>query len=65
MPVMDGLEAARQIKAVAPKTAMLMFTMHASPQLLREAHAAGIRDVISKTDQLMERLLPALREAFA
>jgi DNA-binding NarL/FixJ family response regulator len=65
MPVMDGLEAARQIKAVAPKTAMLMFTRHASPQLLREAHAAGIRDVISKTDQLMERLLPALREAFA
>lgn len=65
MPVMNGLEAARRIKAVAPNTAMLMFTMHSSPELLREARAAGIRDVVSKTDQLMDHLMPALRQVRA
>ena len=65
MPVMNGLDAARRIKAIAPNAAMLMFTMHASPELLHEAHAAGIRDVVSKTDRLVERLFPALREACA
>jgi DNA-binding NarL/FixJ family response regulator len=63
MPVMNGLEAARQIKVIAPHTAMVMFTMHSSPELLREAHAAGIREVVSKTDQLVDHLLPALRQA--
>jgi DNA-binding NarL/FixJ family response regulator len=62
MPVMNGLEAARQIKTVAPNTVMLMFTMYSSPALLREAQSAGIRDVVSKTEHLVERLLPALRE---
>jgi DNA-binding NarL/FixJ family response regulator len=28
--VMNGLEAAREIRAVAPRTEMIMFTMHAS-----------------------------------
>jgi DNA-binding NarL/FixJ family response regulator len=63
MPVMNGLEAARRIHAMSPQTAMLMFTIHSSPQLLEEARAAGIRDVISKTDQLTERLLPAMKRA--
>jgi DNA-binding NarL/FixJ family response regulator len=65
MPVMNGLEAARRIHAMSPQTAMLMFTIHDSPQLLQEARAAGIRDVISKTDQLTEKLLPALKQARA
>src|SRR6202011_1056807 len=34
MPEMDGLAAARQITAVAPETAMVMFTMHSDGQLL-------------------------------
>jgi DNA-binding NarL/FixJ family response regulator len=63
MPVMNGLEAARAIREAAPNTDMVMFTMHSSPQLLKEAQAAGIRDVISKTDRLSDRLLPALRQA--
>lgn len=63
MPVMNGLEAARRIRALAPQTAMLMFTIHNSPQLVKEAHAAGIKDVISKTEHLAERLLPALNAA--
>ena len=61
MPVMDGLEAARQIAVVAPNTAMLMLTMHNSDQLLKDAHAAGIKDVISKTDAPAAQLLTSLR----
>ena len=63
MPVMDGLEAARRIRECAPGTAMLMFTIHNSPQLVKEAEAAGIKEVISKTERLTERLLPAMNEA--
>ena len=61
MPVMNGLEAARQISQVAPKTAMVMLTMHHSKQLLADARAAGIRDVVSKTESLGEHLLSALQ----
>jgi two-component system response regulator NreC len=39
MPVMGGLEAAGQINLIAPNTAMLMFTMHNSEQLLKIAPA--------------------------
>jgi DNA-binding NarL/FixJ family response regulator len=61
MPVMNGLEAARQIAVLAPKTAMLMFTMHNSEQLLKDAHAAGIKDVISKSDAAAGELLTSLK----
>jgi DNA-binding NarL/FixJ family response regulator len=63
MPVMNGLEAAREINAVAPETAMVMFTLHDSDQLAQVAHAAGIRDVLSKCDRVSEHLLESLEEA--
>ena len=65
MPVMDGLEAARKISNIAPDTAMVMFTMHPSRELLKVAQAVGVRDVVSKTDQLSDHLLLALRQIFA
>ena len=65
MPVMDGLEAARKISNIAPATAMVMFTMHPSRELLKAAQAVGVRDVVSKTDQLSDHLLLALRQIFA
>jgi DNA-binding NarL/FixJ family response regulator len=42
-----------------------MFTVHNSEQLLREARASGVRDVVSKSDLLSEHLLTALRQAAA
>jgi DNA-binding NarL/FixJ family response regulator len=42
MPEMYGLAAARQITAIAPETAMVMFTMLSDGQLLKAARAAGI-----------------------
>ena len=65
MPVMDGLEAARRISNIAPDTAMVMFTMHPSRELLKAAQAVGVRDVVSKTDQLSDQLLLALRQICA
>jgi DNA-binding NarL/FixJ family response regulator len=50
MPVMDGLEAARQMTVRSPDTPILMVSMHASPQLAEEARKAGIRGVCGKAD---------------
>jgi DNA-binding NarL/FixJ family response regulator len=62
MPVMNGLEAAHHISQLAPRTAMVMFTLHPSGELLRAARAVGVKDVVSKTDQLSDSLLVALRQ---
>jgi DNA-binding NarL/FixJ family response regulator len=62
MPVMDGLEAARQISRLAPNTAMLMFTMYNSMQLVKEAQAVGIKDVLSKSDEVSVHLLASLNK---
>ena len=64
MPVMDGLEAARLISTVAPDTAVVMFTMHPCRELLRAAQAVGVRDVVSKSDQLSGPLLGALKRIY-
>lgn len=63
MPVMNGLEAARQISRFAPDTVLLMYTMHCSDQLLKDAQAAGIREVFSKTDGGPHHLLAWLGNA--
>jgi DNA-binding NarL/FixJ family response regulator len=65
MPVMNGLDAAREIKRLAPNTALIIFTAHASYQLVREARMRGVSDVVSKCDLLGEHLLTALRQACA
>ena len=59
MPVMDGLEAARQIALIAPATITVLFTMQECAGLSAEAKAAGIRDVVSKSagaDKLLNSL---------
>jgi DNA-binding NarL/FixJ family response regulator len=61
MPLMNGLDAAREIKRLAPNTALIMFTAHASYQLVREARTRGVTEVISKGEMLGEHLLSALR----
>jgi DNA-binding NarL/FixJ family response regulator len=65
MPVMNGLEAARQIGAIAPQVQILMFTLHAYPQLVEDARNAGIRDVISKSEAVASNVLHAIRSMLA
>lgn len=60
MPVMNGIEAARQISRIAPSPTMLMFTMHDRVRVAEDAHAAGIKEVFCKTDRVAEHLVTAL-----
>ena len=50
MPELNGLEAAKQIRAALPETEILIFTMHESEELIREALCAGVRAVVVKSD---------------
>lgn len=50
MPNLNGLEAARQILAVLPETAILILTMHDSDNVVREVLRAGARGFLLKTD---------------
>src|SRR5215211_8493390 len=60
MPVMDGLEATRKIKAEMPKTSVMMVTMHENPDYLFEAVKAGAAGYVLK-DASGERILGAVR----
>ena len=64
MPVMNGLEAAREITRIAPSTSMLMLTLHDSGQLTVDAHAAGIKEVLSKTDGVADHLINSLKSVW-
>jgi two-component system, NarL family, response regulator NreC len=61
MPVMNGLDAAREITRIAPNVQMVMFSMFISEQLRKDAQAVGIKDVISKSDSIGDHLLASLR----
>jgi DNA-binding NarL/FixJ family response regulator len=50
MPEMNGLDAARRIVDLSPKTPILMVTVHLSKQLSEEARKVGIRGACAKTD---------------
>jgi len=48
MPALDGLAAARELLTQLPNVAVVMCTMHCSPQLEVEALKFGVNKVISK-----------------
>ncbi len=50
MPDMNGLEAARIISKLSPKTPILMVTLYLSEQLADEARKVGIRGTCAKAD---------------
>ena len=61
MPVMNGLDAAREITNIAPNLAMVLFTIYVSGELEKEAKAVGIGDVVSKAEGGTEQLLASIR----
>lgn len=68
MPMMDGLEFLRQIKAqnLAPGVPVVMITTESSEEHVKQAIQAGARGYIRKpftADQVKERVLPLLRVA--
>ena len=50
MPDLNGLEATRQILKLAPKTEVLILTMHHSEEVVREVLHAGARGYVLKSD---------------
>ena len=50
MPVMNGLEAARELKRTSPSLPLVMFTDFNLPQLTNEALSAGVSAVVSKSE---------------
>jgi two-component system chemotaxis response regulator CheY len=52
MPVMNGLEAATELRKLFPKTPIILFTMYGDDVVRGEAFKAGINLVLSKTTAL-------------
>jgi DNA-binding NarL/FixJ family response regulator len=50
MPVMNGVEVARQLRARRPRPEILIFTMHDDDAVLREAVLVGVRGYLLKSD---------------
>lgn len=61
MPVLDGYEAARQIKALQPYCHIIALSIHAGEAERQQALEAGMADLIVKGAPL-EMLLRAIRE---
>jgi DNA-binding NarL/FixJ family response regulator len=50
MPVMNGIEAARQLKKLMPSTHLLMFTSYVTPTIEEAARDVGIEAFVAKSD---------------
>lgn len=50
MPELNGLEATRQILKAAPRTPVLVLTVHQSEQVVQEVFEAGAQGLILKSD---------------
>jgi two-component system response regulator NreC len=61
MPVLNGLDAAQEIKKVSPRTKTILLTMHAERQYILRALRAGAKGFVLKT-HAAEDLVHALRE---
>jgi len=59
MPSLNGLEAARQIKASLPEVKLLFFTMHSEQSYLQAAFEAGAGGYVLKSAESDELLLAA------
>ena len=59
MPDLNGIEATRRIREMAPDTEILIFTMHESEELIRAALLAGARGYLLKSEA-SRQLIPAV-----
>jgi len=61
MPLLNGLDAVRQLRAVRPETRIVILTMHRDTHLAAEAFRAGVSGYLLKTSP-GEELVKAIRE---
>lgn len=52
MPKIDGLQVARILREVLPRTSIILFTFYKDAMPIRVAQAAGVSSIVSKSDQL-------------
>ena len=64
MPMLNGIDAARRLKRVAPGSKVIFVTMHADPAYVTEAFKAGACGYVLKRSAARE-LVTAIREALA
>ena len=64
MPVMDGIEAATQLRQRASKAKIIFLTMHDEPEFLQAALATGALGYVIKS-RLTSELRLAVREAIS
>jgi DNA-binding NarL/FixJ family response regulator len=62
MPVLNGIEAARQLKAAGSPAKIVFLTVHADPDYVRAALGTGALGYVLKSE-LASDLLPCLRDA--
>jgi DNA-binding NarL/FixJ family response regulator len=64
MPIVDGFTAAREISKVAPHAAILLLSMHESPNLINVAKSSGAQGYIAKSEgsAVILRALDALAQ---
>jgi len=65
MPVMNGLDAARHIRALAPESYILLFTLQVYPDLVEDARKVGVDKVLSKSAVAGPGLVGAVRSSLA
>jgi two-component system chemotaxis response regulator CheY len=61
MPVMNGLEAATELRKLYPKTPIILFTLFGDGQLQSEATRIGVNLVLAKTTPLKHVVVLAHR----
>jgi DNA-binding NarL/FixJ family response regulator len=64
MPLLNGIDAARQIRKELPRVKLLFVTMHASPTYLREAFHAGASGYVLKSSA-REEILGAVEKVLS
>ena len=62
MPVLNGFEAAREIRATLPKSAIVILSSHADETFVQEAKKIGVRAYVAKT-KAGEALVKAVEAA--
>lgn len=62
MPLLNGLDAGRQLKKLLPKVKLIILTMHQDPDLAAEAIRSGASGYLLKTSAASE-LVRAIQEA--
>lgn len=64
MPVMNGVEAARQIRQLVPSAKIIVFSMHDFAQLAETVKQAGADAYVSKSSRV-DKLYEAIRDVLS